>query len=105
MRFTRDTIPTIYDEDTEFEIGKAHQIQDGKDIVIIANTGTVNISLSAAKELERLGISVRLIDMHTIKPLDKESIVNCVNDIDKIITVEDINILNGLGYFFAHRLA
>ena len=97
LRFTRDAVPQIYGEDVEFTIGKAHQIQDGKDIAIIANGDTVCIAMEAAKQLEAKGISVRLLDMHTIKPLDVEAVMACVNDIGKIITVEDHNIINGLG--------
>jgi transketolase len=94
LRFTRDAIPQIYDEDVEFTIGKAHQIQDGKDVVIIANGDTVRLAIEAAKVLEGKGISARVLDMHTIKPLDVEAVTAAIG---KIITVEDHNILNGLG--------
>ena len=97
LRFTRDAVPQIYDENVEFVIGKAHQIQDGKDVAIIANGDTVRLAVEAAKVLEEKGISARVLDMHTIKPLDVEAVTACVNDIGKIITVEDHNILNGLG--------
>lgn len=97
LRFTRDAIPVIYDENTEFEIGKAHKIQDGKDVAIIANGDTVCIAMKAAKQLEAKGISVKLIDMHTIKPLDVDAVMECINGTGKIITVEDHNIMNGLG--------
>jgi transketolase len=93
---TRDTVPILYDENEEFTIGKAKKIKDGKDIAIIANGDTVYLALEAAKELEKEGISVKLLDMHTIKPLDREAVVECLT-IGKIITVEDHNILNGLG--------
>ena len=73
------------------------QIQDGKDVAIIANGDTVSIAMKAAKVLEEKGISCRLIDMHTIKPLDVKAVRDCINDIGKIITVEDHNIINGLG--------
>lgn len=96
LRFTRDAIPVIYDENEEFTIGKAKKIKDGKDIAIIANGDTVYLALEAAKELEKEGISVKLLDMHTIKPLDREAVVECLN-VGKIITVEDHNIINGLG--------
>jgi len=96
LRFTRDTVPMIYDENEEFTIGKAKKIKDGSDIAIIANGDTVRLALEATKELEKQGISVKLLDMHTIKPLDREAVVDCLN-IGKIITVEDHNILNGLG--------
>lgn len=97
LRFTRDAIPVIYDEDTEFEIGKAYKLKEGKDVAIIANGDTVSIAMKAAEELEKKGISVKLLDMHTIKPLDVDAVMECVNEIGKIITVEDHNIMNGLG--------
>ena len=97
LRFTRDAIPQIYGADVEFEIGKAHLVRDGKDVAIIANGDTVRLAIDAAKELENKGISARVVDMHTIKPLDVDCVADCVNNIGKIITVEDHNILNGLG--------
>ena len=97
LRFTRDAVPQIYGEDVEFTIGKAHRIQDGKDVAIIANGDTVRLAVEAAAELAKSGISARVLDMHTIKPLDVESVTAAVNEIGKIITVEDHNILNGLG--------
>lgn len=97
LRFTRDAVDQIYDDSVELVIGKAHQIQDGKDVAIIANGDTVRLAIAAAKELEAKGISARVLDMHTIKPLDVEAVTACVNEIGKVITVEDHNILNGLG--------
>ncbi len=97
LRFTRDSIPVIYDENTQFEIGKAHLVRDGKDVAIIANGDTVCLALEAAKELEKEGIAAKVLDMHTIKPLDVEAVKDCVENIGKIVTVEDHNILNGLG--------
>lgn len=97
LRFTRDAIPQIYDEDAEFVIGKANQLKEGKDVAIIANGDTVRLALDAAKELEAKGITARVLDMHTIKPLDTEAVTASINEIGKVITVEDHNILNGLG--------
>ena len=97
LRFTRDDIPVIYDDSVEFTIGKAHQIQDGTDVAIIANGDTVRLAIEAAAELKKAGISAKVLDMHTIKPLDVEAVTDCVEKIGKIITVEDHNILNGLG--------
>lgn len=97
LRFTRDAIDQIYDDSVELVIGKAHQIQDGKDVAIIANGDTVRLAIEAAKVLADKGISARVLDMHTIKPLDVEAVTACVNEIGKVITVEDHNILNGLG--------
>ena len=97
LRFTRDAMDQIYDENVELVIGKAHQIQDGKDVAIIANGDTVTLAIQAAKQLEAKGISARVLDMHTIKPLDVDAVTACVNEIGKIVTVEDHNIINGLG--------
>ncbi|SDW65954.1 transketolase [Paenibacillus sp. PDC88] len=96
LRFTRDTIPVIYDENEKFEIGKAKQLKNGTDVAIIANGDTVHLAMEAAEDLEKEGISVKLLDMHTLKPLDREAVVDCLS-IGRIITVEDHNILNGLG--------
>ena len=97
LRFTRDAIPVIYDEKQKFEIGKAITLREGGDVAIIANGDTVRLAIEAAEVLAGRGISARVLDMHTIKPLDVEAVSACVNDIGKIITVEDHNILNGLG--------
>ncbi|MBU8691786.1 transketolase family protein [Bacillus altitudinis] len=96
LRFTRDAVPMIYDEHEEFVIGKARKLRSGKDIAIIANGDTVYLALEAVKKLEEQGIEASLLDMHTIKPLDREAVVECL-DIGRMITVEDHNILNGLG--------
>ena len=97
LRFTRDAVPVIYDEDQEFTIGKAVQIRDGKDVAIIAIGDTVRLAIDAAKELEAQGVTARVLDMHTLKPLDTAAVAACIRDIGKIVTVEDHNILNGLG--------
>ena len=97
LRFTRDKVPVIYDENTEFVIGKANRIREGKDVAIIANGDTVRLAIQAAEELEAQGITARVLDMHTIKPLDVEAVQACIDDIGAIVTVEDHNIMNGLG--------
>ncbi len=97
LRFTRDAVPVIYDESQEFEIGKAVQLRDGKDVAIIAVGDTVRLAIDAAKELAGEGIEARVLDMHTIKPLDYDAVNACINDIGRIVTVEDHNKFNGLG--------
>ena len=97
LRFTRDKVPVLYDENTEFEIGKGKLLRRGNDVAIIANGDTVRLAVEAAEMLAAEGIEARVVDMHTIKPLDKACVESCVNEIGKIITVEDHNILNGLG--------
>lgn len=105
LRFTRDAIPVIYDENTEFIIGKANLLREGRDIAIIANGDTVCIALDAAMKLEAEGIHARVLDMHTIKPLDVDAVNAAINEIGKIITVEDHNVLNGLGSAVADVVA
>ncbi len=97
LRFTRDAIPVIYGEDEEFELGKAKLLKDGKDVAIIANGDTVRLALEAAEVLEAKGVKARVLDMHTIKPLDEAAVKACIDEIGRIVTVEDHNILNGLG--------
>ncbi|MDD3336326.1 MAG: transketolase C-terminal domain-containing protein [Eubacteriales bacterium] len=97
LRFTRDAIPMIYDENEEFELGKAKLLRDGKDVTIIANGDIMSVALAAAEELTQQGVSVRLLDMHTIKPLDVEAVKAAANQTKGIVTVEDHNIINGLG--------
>lgn len=105
LRFTRDAIPMIYGEEEEFVIGKAKKLRDGQDVAIIANGDTVCIALEAAQMLAGQGIQARVLDMHTIKPLDVEAVQDCIDNIGRIITVEDHNILNGLGSAVADVVA
>ena len=97
LRFTRDKVPVLYDESTEFEIGKGKLLRRGNDVAIIANGDTVRLAVEAAEVLAAEGIEARVVDMHTIKPLDTACVESCVNEIGKIITVEDHNVMNGLG--------
>ncbi len=105
LRFTRDAIPVIYGEDDVFEIGKAKKLREGSDLAIIANGYTVRLALEAADKLAEEGIRARVLDMHTIKPLDEEAVNACIDDCGRIITVEDHNILNGLGSAVAEIIA
>lgn len=97
MRFTRDAIPCIYEPGTKFEIGKAVTMKEGKDVTIITSGDVLAFAYNAAEVLEEQGVSVRLIDMHTIKPLDREAVVKAAKETKGIVTVEDHNIINGLG--------
>ena len=105
LRFTRDAVPVIYDENEKFEIGKGKLLRRGSDVAIIANGDTVRLALEAADELAKAGVQARVIDMHTIKPLDTACVNACVDEVGKIITVEDHNILNGLGSAVAEVIA
>ena len=97
LRLCRMATPVIYDENKHFEIGKGVQIGEGTDASIIATGVTVSETLKAQEILKESGINVRVIDIHTIKPIDRELIVKCAKETKKIITVEDHNIIGGLG--------
>lgn len=97
LRLCRLATPVIYDKNQEFEIGKGVQIGDGTDATVIAMGVVVSEALKAKEELEKQGINIRVIDMHTIKPIDKELIIKSAKETKKIITVEDHSIIGGLG--------
>lgn len=99
LRLCRLATPGIYlTEDSEqFQIGKAVQLGDGCDGSIIATGVTVSEAIAAQKMLREQGINVRVIDVHTIKPIDEEMILKCAKETKKIVTVEDHNVIGGLG--------
>ena len=105
LRLCRLATPVIYDENEKFEIGKAVQIGEGTDATIFATGVTVAQSLKAKEELEKQGINIRVIDIHTIKPIDKEMIIKCAKETKKLISVEDHNKIGGLGTAIADVLA
>ena len=97
MRFGRLAVPRIFDENYKFEIGKAVTLKEGSDVTIIATGLMVNEAIEAAKTLEAEGISVELINMHTIKPLDKEAVIKAAKKTGCIVTAEEHNVIGGLG--------
>lgn len=97
LRLSRLATPIIYDENQKFEIGKAVQIGEGTDATIFATGVTVSEAIMAQRILKEKGINVRVIDVHTIKPIDKEMIVKCAKETKKLISIEDHNIIGGLG--------
>lgn len=97
LRLARVKTSKIYDENQKFEIGKAIQIGEGTDATIFATGVTVEQALIAKEELQKQGIEVRVVDMHTIKPIDKEMIIKCAKETKKLISVEDHSIIGGLG--------
>ncbi len=105
VRLARISTPVIYDEDEKFEIGKAKQIGKGEDATIIATGVCVAEALKAKAILEKKGIFVRVLDIHTIKPIDRDAIVRCAQETKKIITIEDHSILGGLGSAVCEVLA
>lgn len=105
MRFGRLAVPVINDNpDYKFEIGKGVLLKDGKDITIFATGLEVAESLAAAEKLEADGVSVRVINIHTIKPIDKDIIIKAANETGKLFTVEEHSIIGGLGSAVAEVL-
>ena len=105
IRLGRGRDPDVYDavpEDLKF--GKTVRLRDGKDLTIIATGSEVHPSLEAAAMLEADGLTVRVLDMHTIKPLDTDAIQSAVGETDAILTVEEHNIIGGLGSAVAEVL-
>jgi len=105
VRLSRVATPIIYDENEKFELGKAKQIGEGTDATIFATGVCVSEALKAQEILAEKGINVRVIDMFTIKPIDKEIIIKCAKETTKIITIEDHNIVGGLGSCICEVLA
>ena len=97
VRLCRLNTPVIYDKNQNFEIGKGIQIGEGTDATVFATGVVVPEAIRAKEELEKEGINIRVVDMHTIKPIDKESIVKCAKETRKLISIEDHSIINGLG--------
>lgn len=104
LRLARMKTRKIYDENQKFEIGKAVQIGEGTDATIFATGITVEQAIIAKEELEKQGINVRVVDMHTIKPIDEKIILKCARETKKLISIEDHNIIGGLGSAIAEVL-
>lgn len=97
LRLARLKVPVIYDENQKFEIGKGIQIGDGTDGTIFATGVTVSEALKAKEILRSKGIDVRVVDIHTIKPIDKDLIIKSAKETKKLISIEDHNVIGGLG--------
>ena len=105
LRFGRPKVANFTAEDQKFEIGKAVQLTEGTDVTIIATGHLVWEALQAAVQLEEKGISAEVIDIHTIKPLDEEAILNSVKKTGCVVTAEEHNFLGGLGESVARTLS
>jgi transketolase len=105
IRLVRRNAIKVYEQGSAFEIGKAVTLRDGSDVSIIATGLCVAESLRAAKMLESMGISARVLNMFTIKPLDRQAVVRCASETGAIVTAENHNIVNGLGSAVAEVLS
>ncbi|WP_422446448.1 transketolase family protein [Thermoanaerobacterium sp. DL9XJH110] len=105
IRIARPVAPIITAEDDEFEVGKARVLREGNDIAIFATGLMVATALEAAQDLEQKGIEASVVNVHTIKPLDVETILNFAGKAGKVITVEEHSIIGGLGSAVAEVLS
>ncbi len=106
MRIGRGFEPPLYkDLDFDFQIGKANQLRDGHDVTVIACGVTVLHAMAAAEQAAANGVSVRVLDMHTIKPIDEAAVLQAITDTRRIITAEDHTVVGGLGSAVADVIA
>ncbi len=105
LRLSRDVYPDLYPAGTQFELGKGAVVRDGTDVTVIACGLLVHKAMEAAEELAKNGISVRVVDMYSIKPIDTALIERCARETGAIVTAEEHNIYGGLGSAVAEVLA
>lgn len=106
LRFGRLALPIIHNESSyKFEIGKGEILRDGKDVTIVATGAMVSNSLEAAEKLAADGIEAKVINIHTIKPLDEELVVAAAKETGKVVTVEEHSVIGGLGSAVCDTLA
>ena len=104
VRLGRAAVPVFYDENDDITLGKGNVVKDGKDVAVIATGIMVNEAVEAAKVLEKEGINVRVIDLHTIKPLDEEIIIKAAEETKAIVTAEEHSVIGGLGSAVAETI-
>jgi transketolase len=97
LRAGRPNVPVVYEKGCDFKLGKAIQLRDGKDVTIIANGLMVGLSLEAAEQLEKKGVQARVLDMHTVKPLDDAAVLAAAKDTGRIVVAEEHLLHGGLG--------
>lgn len=97
VRLGRAAVPVFYDENAEITLGKANTVRDGRDVTVIATGIMVNEAVIAAEQLAAEGIDVRVIDIHTIKPIDSEAIIKAAQETKAIVTAEEHSVIGGLG--------
>ena len=105
FRLGRKGEPYLHDENVDFSIGKGIVMKEGKDIALISSGNTLEVTKEIAEELEKQGISVRLISMHTIKPIDRLLVLDTLSRVKTILTIEEHNIIGGLGSAVAEIIA
>ena len=97
VRLGRSAVPVFYDESADFEIGRGKTVREGSDVTVIATGIMVNEAVMAADELKKQNIDVRVIDIHTIKPIDRDIIIKAAKETGAIVTAEEHSVIGGLG--------
>lgn len=105
FRMGRQPTPFLYDKDQDFEFGKAVRLRPGQDVTLVAVGNMVWRTLEAAELLEGEGISARVLDMHTLKPIDQAALIEAARETGCVVTAEDHNVIGGLGSAVAEFLS
>lgn len=104
IRINRNDLPILTPTDTPFEIGKLYTMKDGKDVVVFANGVMVSRALAAAEEMAGEGISVKVVNVSTVKPLDRQAVIECAKGMKAVVTAEEHSVIGGLGSAIAEAL-
>ena len=104
IRINRNDLPIVTPTAPPFEIGKLYTIQEGKDVVVFANGVMVSRALTAAEELKAEGVSVKVVNVSTIKPLDRQAVIACAKGMKAVVTAEEHSVIGGLGSAIAEAL-
>ena len=105
LRLSRDEYPDLYPDGAKFEAGKGSVVRDGSDVTVIACGILVHKAIEAAEKLSYEGINVRVVDMYSIKPIDRELILKCASETGAVVSAEEHSIIGGLGSAVAEVLA
>lgn len=104
IRINRNDLPVYCGTDESYEIGKLYTLREGNDVVIFANGVMVSSSMAAAEQLEAEGISVKIVNVSTVKPLDREKVIECIKGCRAVVTAEEHSVIGGLGSAIAEAL-
>ena len=105
LRLSRDAYPDLYSADEKFEAGKGKVVREGSDVTVVACGILVHKALEAAEKLAEDGVSVRVVDMYSIKPIDRELLIRCAKETGAIVSAEEHSVIGGLGGAVAEALA
>ena len=104
IRINRNDLPILTPTDTSFEIGKLYTMREGKDVVVFANGVMVSRALAAAEELAAEGVSVKVVNVSSVKPLDRKAVIECARGMKAVVTAEEHSVIGGLGSAIAEAL-